>query len=1744
MKRPGIFNARKFRQMRNKQRKEKQLASRKAEFETFEPRLLLSADLSPVTTDFNNQDNSGITLLLDAPELANETPVVLTDVIPGKSNESSDSDSTLLFNQLVFLDLDGAQDVVYEGPITIEDVDVAAFAAPDSLTDQTDDIIDAMLAELNEDFAGFGVEFTTDSPLDGVDFSTIYIGGDGAAFSEYGSFIGLSEKVDQGNLDKTDKAFVFADNIEFNGLSASAFGQQLAEIVAHETGHLLGFEHAHNVESDASSALDKVAWKPYSHVEMAKDVREDLMQDGKLTIAGNDYDVHPLILQAIEKYPSYYYAGAVGPDGFPDMVVGQGTIHPNSTGVWVSHILDTAWQAQTMDKYTEAEKSQFLAFAYGYATHTAGDTLAHSMVNAFSDGPFPEILKVVSEREAFENAMRHNIIEAYLMTANPGYNVADPHTAEGDINREGRIKLANGDVSYNQSPGIEFDAPNKFIYEALTKNMPDLPGQVDYEQFNIDATNWADGGYASLAEVVADLNAAAAADDNSATAGIRALFDQHAQLIFWQGFNVSLSNVTYTVENPLTNDNVDITLGFGGLELESDATVEVVKRTEYASPADVVGTEKTIGWKIKSGYTEFFLRETTDSIVITEVGKSRGQVVDPIIALRDLLFQFKNSTLFKNSFYDLPAAVADGSLVLEPFRPIEAIVDRVTEGAERALRGEGPYTQDMLLDDLQSVWSEVENTFAPVAQKVAVALYDRDANGDIDLGKVFDALAEIANLAGGAAAAPVQFVYGYIDYWVNNIDEALMNWSDLGLAISKLLFDPQTTRDLQNQAADGYGADVANVKDGFDKRAEKEAEVNQLEVLLREIDDPNHDGKTDESYINQHLISMFGMPKGFGELRATYVDILSELDQKVLEPIRGLAPAVMEQIDKVIDYLLKDVREWMQDVIDEEVKKRFGVDLDVLRYIEENAENFVSLEKLSIQQGQSGTPQEFKLFKAGSREKLDSFMGFTGDFFEELDQEIVEVQLGDDPATAWFLRMFYQKDSNGKIRGKLKENVEFDKQKFSPFADSQVLSKLLLLQETTVKGVDDVLPGKYGSSAVAEDPKTISKLISDLIDQPYDFSKMRLNGNHGGNILTATMPGVVDEFGNLIDGYSLFPNQALSSGDNWMTAIDYDLIFRANAETETTLHYQHTIANREAVENPDPAPNFRSAVTEWMFEVTPGQSYSVQVDWLTNNQMKPATNAIYSIFDGLSTEAIAVVGDVDQRRFPDGTRGDGVTKWVEGEDWLTLILDTGAITSGFIRVELSAGSGNSHEESVVAGRVRVENTENPDDTRTISKKSGLTPRSDNELTESYRQIAAHLFTVPNSPDVDAWVAELNTGVIPLGLQQVFADNGETLQGVKTYFNPDAIPPLSPFSEIEDTEFAQLKVISATKWQIVDIEPVHPVEPGALPKSHLTKTAERYTVELIAGELVVTAEWQNISYPSGAGNFPLWEAASLRNDAFRKLFRDWMNDPVDYDQWQRFHNSEPGSTSPANNFPDLGDTTTDDTFALAAAYPVGSFLSLSDYTRPATLAYSGSISTAHTLSAGPVDLLPQSPLGPNSSYVDYDGDGQTNDLLLDNVHLVNSGVGGVLTIDATAQDVDKIIIRGVVAAIGYDKLEIRTTGEIIVEDGALLSTRNIDMSAATVDFLNAPSLGTSANVALAGSSIYVGHKAAILTNANGTHQSGYISGQASLSINSETPNIRYSPSIDVKDSAFIWASADNYDNTTGEVIDLPDATTRT
>ena len=208
------------------------------------------------------------------------------------------------------------------------------------------------------------------------------------------------------------------------------------------------------------------AWKPYTHSLSGTLVRGDLTDgDNGVNIGGHEYPVNPAVIAAIRDYPSYYNAGVVGPDGFPDLIMGQSVIHPTDTGRWLSYLFTHAWQDQSDPTYSSAEKSQILAFTYGFLTHAAGDMWGHTLINQFADGVFPNFGSVLTNGRDLGNAIRHVLTEGYVGDGTPGF----------DGNRSTRKVLPDGDISDDSTPGVAYDVPVRFVYETLVRHNVDEP---------------------------------------------------------------------------------------------------------------------------------------------------------------------------------------------------------------------------------------------------------------------------------------------------------------------------------------------------------------------------------------------------------------------------------------------------------------------------------------------------------------------------------------------------------------------------------------------------------------------------------------------------------------------------------------------------------------------------------------------------------------------------------------------------------------------------------------------------------------------------------------------------------------------------------------------------------------------------------------------------------------------------------------------------------------------------------------------------------------------------------------------------------------------------------------------------------------------------------------------------------------------------------------------------------------------
>lgn len=186
--------------------------------------------------------------------------------LPGLVLEDSSAED--MSGQVIYLDFNGAGEFDYAGPVEVFGADQPAFALPEALAESglsDSDVATAVAERVQSIFGQAGLTVVTGADPPEGEHSTVFIGGDDAAFEEYGRFHGLAEAIDVGNRDRTDRAFVFSETIALANSSSEAFVDRLTEVTAHEVGRLLGY--ANEAGDDAAGALSQVANEPEAEPE-------------------------------------------------------------------------------------------------------------------------------------------------------------------------------------------------------------------------------------------------------------------------------------------------------------------------------------------------------------------------------------------------------------------------------------------------------------------------------------------------------------------------------------------------------------------------------------------------------------------------------------------------------------------------------------------------------------------------------------------------------------------------------------------------------------------------------------------------------------------------------------------------------------------------------------------------------------------------------------------------------------------------------------------------------------------------------------------------------------------------------------------------------------------------------------------------------------------------------------------------------------------------------------------------------------------------------------------------------------------------------------------------------------------------------------------------------------------------------------------------------------------------------------
>ncbi len=114
------------------------------------------------------------------------------------------------------------------------------------------------------------------------------------------------------------------------------------------------------------------------------------------------------IRDAVLNHPGAFRAGSVGPDFYPDMVLGQASIHPEHSGEWLALMLNR------LPYSPQAEREKHLSFALGFMLHYAGDMFGHEYVNAYANGWFPPFTEIATSAEKAKIVARHMLVESYM----------------------------------------------------------------------------------------------------------------------------------------------------------------------------------------------------------------------------------------------------------------------------------------------------------------------------------------------------------------------------------------------------------------------------------------------------------------------------------------------------------------------------------------------------------------------------------------------------------------------------------------------------------------------------------------------------------------------------------------------------------------------------------------------------------------------------------------------------------------------------------------------------------------------------------------------------------------------------------------------------------------------------------------------------------------------------------------------------------------------------------------------------------------------------------------------------------------------------------------------------------------------------------------------------------------------------------------------------------------------------------
>ncbi len=214
--------------------------------------------------------------------------------------------------------------------------------------------------------------------------------------------------------------------------------------------------------------VNTFAWKNLTHVNSADLILLELQRSaawngGRAGIGVNlpygstnvySYEIPSEYQEALFEYPDAFRAGSMGPDFYPDILTGQGYIHPYDadkkigSGEWITLLCNSV----NMLPKDSPERKKALAFTLGFMLHFCGDMFGHDFINMFAGGTYPLLSEVnyvdgtdqnlniilshMSEETYMDSLVNWDFYDqlGYLNIAAPVQFVADTLVFNGNVN--------------------------------------------------------------------------------------------------------------------------------------------------------------------------------------------------------------------------------------------------------------------------------------------------------------------------------------------------------------------------------------------------------------------------------------------------------------------------------------------------------------------------------------------------------------------------------------------------------------------------------------------------------------------------------------------------------------------------------------------------------------------------------------------------------------------------------------------------------------------------------------------------------------------------------------------------------------------------------------------------------------------------------------------------------------------------------------------------------------------------------------------------------------------------------------------------------------------------------------------------------------------------------------------------------------------------------------------------------------